>query len=128
MTGHNEELVATALGYTAHLVLLLSEYLSVSLLYEINFMASRTHITDLSLPDSAEKEYSLLTHWTNLLGVVFLSMPKVKKKGNLNMAYFYSIEMLKKYSLLPLVNYWNLQVVETTWAQSNRYSQDLAQP
>lgn len=44
--GHDREMIANALGYAAHYVKILSEYLKVSLRYRIHLCGSRSVITD----------------------------------------------------------------------------------
>eukprot|EP00039_Didymoeca_costata_P007523 m.100772 g.100772 ORF g.100772 m.100772 type:complete len:507 (+) comp13723_c0_seq2:168-1688(+) len=53
-TGYDEETVATALGYTAHLVAMIAKYLDLPLRYPILPMCSRSSIRDdvnLSIPE-----------------------------------------------------------------------------
>lgn len=44
--GYDEETVATALGYTGHLVSMLAYYLALPLRYPITPMGSRTSVRD----------------------------------------------------------------------------------
>ncbi|KAJ3116352.1 hypothetical protein HDU96_009815 [Phlyctochytrium bullatum] len=58
--GFDDEKISTALGYTAHLVIMIATYLEVPLRYPINPMSSRSMILDrISMQFSGSKEFPL---------------------------------------------------------------------
>lgn len=46
IVGHDETMIAIALGYVCHLLLMISQFLNVPLRYSIHFYGSRSTITD----------------------------------------------------------------------------------
>ncbi|CEP13861.1 hypothetical protein [Parasitella parasitica] len=57
--GQNDDMIATALGFTAHLVSMLAYYLEIPLRYPTTPMSSRSTITDLVSLISGSREFPL---------------------------------------------------------------------
>eukprot|EP00968_Pinguiococcus_pyrenoidosus_P015575 scaffold1439_cov282-Pinguiococcus_pyrenoidosus.AAC.11 len=57
LSGKDDEHISSALGYAAHLVLMLSKYLAVPLRYQILYYSSRSAIRD-EVRDGANARYA----------------------------------------------------------------------
>lgn len=90
--GQNDEMIATALGFTAHLVSMLAYYLEIPLRYPTTPMSSRSTIKDLVSLISGSRELvsppSALDNANPSL-IVFLYTPRVWTDIALNLACFY---------------------------------------
>lgn len=70
-TGCDEEQIATALGYVAHLVIMISKYLEVPLRYPMLPMCSRSIVRDDISHQISPKYYMLLTVFTSQVSIIF---------------------------------------------------------
>ncbi|KAI8373576.1 UV radiation resistance protein and autophagy-related subunit 14-domain-containing protein [Choanephora cucurbitarum] len=120
--GQNEEMIATALGYTAHLVSMLAYYLEIPLRYPTIPMGSRAYIRDLVSVISGSRDFPLYSKGVDRYRFefgVFLLNKNIEQLMNA-----YGLIVIDLRHTLPNIHYF-IQAILTTSVTSGPTSMSV---